>query len=167
MCIILVAIKIVVNTLSYSNIIMLVLLGTIINVVNNYIGVLIDLKNPKLNWISEQTVVKQNFNTMILMGILSLQLIGIVYLGYKLQNLDNFIIIIALIYAILFKLIKSYINRNEVKLYDIATSILSLGVTALPKRSATSSLWSPWGWTPRSFTFRASPPAFRKTCSWK
>ena len=118
MCIILVAIKIVVNTLSYSNIIMLVLLGTIINVVNNYIGVLIDLKNPKLNWISEQTVVKQNFNTMILMGILSLQLIGIVYLGYKLQNLDNFIIIVALIYAFCFRLIKSYIKKNKLKLYE-------------------------------------------------
>ena len=118
MCIILVAIKIVVNTLSYSNIIMLVLLGTIINVVNNYIGVLIDLKNPKLNWISEQTVVKQNFNTMILMGILSLQLVGIVYLGYKLQNLDNFIIIVALIYAFCFRLIKSYIKKNKLKLYE-------------------------------------------------
>ena len=113
-----VAIKILINTLSYSNMIMLILLGTIINVVNNYIGVIIDLKNPKINWITEQTVVKQNFNTLLLMGFITIQLVGIVFLGYQLQNLDNFIIIIALIYAILFKLIKSYINRNEVKLYE-------------------------------------------------
>lgn len=118
MIFILIAIKILINTLSYSNMMMLMLLGTIINVVNNYIGVIIDLKNPKINWITEQTVVKQNFNTLLLMGVVSIQLVGIVFLGYELQNLDNFIIIIALIYAILLKLIKSYIKRNEVKLYE-------------------------------------------------
>ena len=38
--------------------------------------------------------------------------------------------------------------------------------SALPTRSATSSSWSPWGWTPRSCTSRASPPPCLRRYRW-
>ena len=39
--------------------------------------------------------------------------------------------------------------------------------SALPTSPGTSSSWSPWGWTPRRSTSRASPPPSRRTCSFR
>ena len=40
------------------------------------------------------------------------------YINLSFSNLDNFIIIVALIYAFSFRLIKSYIKKNKLKLYE-------------------------------------------------
>ena len=113
-----VGLKVILGTLSIQNMIILVVLGTIINVFNNYIGVLIDLKNPKLHWLIEHEVVKQNMNMLLQMAFVALQVFGIVYLGFKLQNTEKLTIIISLAYAILLYAVKLYIRKNKLKLYE-------------------------------------------------
>ena len=105
-------------TLSIVNLLILAFIGTLINIFNNYLGILLDLKNPKLNWTSEQAVVKQNLNMFVQMGLLSIQIGAIIYLGYKLQNLNKIAIIVTITYIALLLLLKVYIKNNAKKLYS-------------------------------------------------
>lgn len=118
MIIVLIGIKILVPTLSIVNLLILAFIGTLINIFNNYLGILLDLKNPKLNWTSEQAVVKQNLNMFVQMGLLSIQIGAIIYLGYKLQNLNKIAIIVTITYIALLLLLKVYIKNNAKKLYS-------------------------------------------------
>ena len=118
MIIVLIGIKILVPTLSIVNLLILAFIGTLINIFNNYLGILLDLKNPKLNWTSEQAVVKQNLNMFVQMGLLSIQIGAIIYLGYKLHNLNKIAIIVTITYIALLLLLKVYIKNNAKKLYS-------------------------------------------------
>lgn len=114
----LIALKLVVNTLSIVNLILAFAICYLISVLNNYFAVLIDLKNPKLHWVTEQAVVKQNFNMIIQKFLIVIQLMGIVGLGFKLQNLNQIVIILTFVYLILIGFVKLYIKKKQNKLYE-------------------------------------------------
>jgi ABC-2 type transport system permease protein len=118
MMIVLIGIKLLISSISVINLLLLFVIATLINFVNNYIGVIIDLKNPKLNWTHEHAVVKQNFNMIIQMALIALQIIAIVYLGNKLQNLEQIVIIVSFVYMSLFVMVKTYIKKSAKKLYS-------------------------------------------------
>ena len=77
--------------------IIFIVLTMLINIVVNYIGIIIDLKNPKLNWTSEHEVVKQNINMFYFMCIIILEI------GYLVLQLF---------------VIDKYVSKNENKLYE-------------------------------------------------
>lgn len=66
--------KILVKSLNLSLILSIFILSMLCNVFNNYIMILIDLKNPKLNWTTEYAVVKQNFNMIFQFIIILIQI---------------------------------------------------------------------------------------------
>lgn len=94
----------------------IIVLGTIINIFNNYLVIIVDLKNPKTDWMTEYAVVKQNLNMFFQMLIIVSQM-GLLFLGMKIPNLNMCFIVISLIFIILTIFIKKYINKNKNKLF--------------------------------------------------
>lgn len=89
----------------------------VINVFNNYVMIIIDLENPKLEWITEYAVVKQNINMLFQIVIMLIQMAIIAIIGINILNVDIFMIIITLIYIISIFLIRKYIIDNQTKLF--------------------------------------------------
>lgn len=99
-------------------IVLYILIGAcLVNVFNNYLMIIIDLKNPKLEWITEYAVVKQNINMFFQMGIILLEIGIVIFLGFKIVNLEIFVLLIALIYLLGIYLISTYISKNKSKLF--------------------------------------------------
>ena len=69
---VLVVLKLLVGV-SYIYLGIITFLAMLVNFLVNYIGIIIDLKNPKLNWSSEYTVVKQNMNIFYLMVVVLIE----------------------------------------------------------------------------------------------
>lgn len=93
------------------------ILGIIINVFNNFLVIIVDLKNPKTDWMSEYAVVKQNLNMFYQLIIIVTQM-GLLLLGLKIENINICFITLNLIFLILTILVKNYINRNKKKLFE-------------------------------------------------
>ena len=100
------------------DLIIFIVLSMLINIVLNYIGIIIDLKNPKLNWTSEHEVVKQNMNMLYFMCIIILEIGILVFIAFKIQS--NFAYaLITFVYSVLqFLIIDRYVSKNENKLYE-------------------------------------------------
>lgn len=95
----------------------LFIISMIINVFNNYAMIIIDLKNPKLEWMTEYAVVKQNINMLFQMIINFLEIGIIIFVGYKLKNIDNAAIMLTIFFTITTIVIKKYICKNKNKLF--------------------------------------------------
>ena len=82
----------IVKSISIITIISALFLGMLLNKFNNILFVIVDLKNPKLKWISEYTVVKQNINMIYQMLIYSAEMVVLGLLITKLIDLNILII---------------------------------------------------------------------------
>lgn len=100
------------------DLIIFIVLSMLINIVVNYISIIIDLKNPKLNWTSEHEVVKQNINMFYCMCIIILEIGILVFIAFKVQS--NFAYaLITFGYSVLqLFVIDRYVSKNENKLYE-------------------------------------------------
>ncbi len=65
--------KILIPKFNIEMMISLYVIAMLINIFDNYLMILIDLKNPKLNWTTEYAVVKQNFNMVFQFIIIAIQ----------------------------------------------------------------------------------------------
>lgn len=77
--------------------------GIIYGIFSGCVGLLIDLKNPKLNCLSEQVAIKQNTNVLIAVGIdFSVLLIlgGFYYLTMKLIGTTTYMVLALIVLAI-------------------------------------------------------------------
>lgn len=90
----------------------------LINIFNNYIMILIDLKNPKLHWTTEYAVVKQNMNMFWEVLIFIAEIIICVLWGLFVTTWSLFIVSTCMILFVGIKKIKEYINKNEYKLFE-------------------------------------------------
>lgn len=96
----------------------LFIMSTLLNILLNYIGIIIDLKRPKLNWTSEYNVVKQNMNIFYFM-IFSLIEIGILFLiAFKIQNVGLYFGIITIVLGAQLFFIINYIKKNINSLFE-------------------------------------------------
>lgn len=105
----------------YTSIIFIGQIATIaifFNIFNNYLMLIIDLKHPKLEWMTEYAVVKQNFNMVYEMGIYILEAIFVVIFGACIPNTELFIVIALILGIVLIRYIEKYINKNEKKLFE-------------------------------------------------
>lgn len=93
------------------------ILGILINLFNNFLVIIIDLKNPKIDWMTEYAVVKQNLNMFYQMLIIVTQM-GLLFLALKIKNLNICFITLSMIFIFLIILVKKYINKNEQKLFE-------------------------------------------------
>lgn len=113
---VLVALKLLVGV-SYIYLGIIALLAMLVNFLVNYIGILIDLKNPKLNWSSEYTVVKQNMNIFYLMIVVLIEVGILVLVAFKFNNLYLYIAISIAFLLVQIVTLNIYVARNENKLY--------------------------------------------------
>ena len=97
-------------------------IGLLFAVIHSYLGLLIDLRKPKLEWDTEYAVVKQNMNLMwpMLFGMLG---IGVVVLYGVLCSFINLSIIPAIgilitILCLTIFLIDRYVKNNQCKIFN-------------------------------------------------
>ncbi len=101
------------NILIYINV-----LAILINILNNYCMILIDLNKPKLHWTTEYTVVKQNMNMLWEMVIYLIEIGIIVFLGFFIQSIEIFSLLLSMICLIGIKMIKKWMNQNQNQLFE-------------------------------------------------
>ncbi len=90
----------------------------LINILNNMLSIIVDLKNPKLKWISEYTVVKQNFNMIFSMLFVVIE-IGIIMLtGINIKNVDNYCTLLISLFLIINLITIKYVHKNKTKIFD-------------------------------------------------
>lgn len=94
-----------------------VILAILINIFNNFLVIIVDLKNPKIDWMTEYAVVKQNLNMFYQMLIIVSQM-GLLFLAVKITNLTICFITLSIIFIMLIILVKKYINKNKTKLFE-------------------------------------------------
>ena len=89
-----------------------------INVLNNLLSVIVDLKNPKLKWISEYTVVKQNFNMIFSMLFVVIEIGIIILAGINIRNTDNYCTLLISLFLIINLITIKYIHKNKTKIFE-------------------------------------------------
>lgn len=90
----------------------------LINIIGEKFKLLVDLKNPQINWNSEYTMMKQNTNVMYIL-FYTLIVIGALLLISKISNIiEIFLTIIIVISVIINAIINTYINKKETKIFE-------------------------------------------------
>ena len=103
--------------ISYIYLGIIAILGMLVNFLVNYIGIIIDLKNPKLNWSSEYTVVKQNMNIFYLMVVVLIEVGILVLSAFKFSNIYLYLTISIVFLLVQIGIVNIYVSKNENKLY--------------------------------------------------
>ena len=96
------------------------LLAIILNIINSYIMLLIDLKKPNLNWVNEESISKNNGNKLYQYVYTIFSFLILMYFSNIFENI-SFIISILSIVAILILIlifIKKYIKNNINKIFS-------------------------------------------------
>lgn len=109
--------KILFTSIEIKMIIILFVSSFIVNVFNNYLMILIDLKNPKLNWTTEYAVVKQNIN-MFFQFVIYLVEIGFVIGICAILDLISAQMTVILTFSFGVLLVRKYINKKQMKLFN-------------------------------------------------
>ena len=113
---VLVALKLIFNV-SYIYIGIIAIISMLVNFVINYIGIIIDLKKPKLSWSSEYTVVKQNMNIFYLMVVVFVEIGILVLAAIKFSNMHLYIGVSIVFLLVQIGIINLYVSKNESELY--------------------------------------------------
>lgn len=102
-----------------SFIVLSVILSLMVIIASNFLGIIVDLKKPKLNWDNESAAVKQNFTSMIVtFGAMIIAAInGILAFKLSWNILQTFMIEFAIL-AILIIFSLRYINGNGEEAYQ-------------------------------------------------
>jgi len=94
----------------------LLLILTFINIIGEKFKILVDLKNPKITWDSEYTMMKQNTNIMYEL-FYTLVVIGILILiSFSFKNLLLFLLFVLIFVIIVNTVINEYMYVNQKKL---------------------------------------------------
>lgn len=93
------------------------ILAFLINVFNNFLVIIVDLKNPKTDWMTEYAVVKQNLNMFYQMLIIVTEM-GLLFFALKIKSLNICFIVLSVIFILLTIFVKKYINQNKLKLFE-------------------------------------------------
>ena len=82
--------------------------------------IIVDLKRPKLKWDTEYAVVKQNFNMIFEFALSIAIIILLIPIGFIMAKISY--IITAILFAIILVagiyLIRKYIDKNQLKLFE-------------------------------------------------
>ncbi len=101
----------------------LIILALILSAVtisaSNFLGLILDLMRPKLNWDNETAAVKQNFNAMISMfgGMAMAALNGILFYNLKTSMMTTFLIELVILIVVNMVAVK-YLKTKGSKLYE-------------------------------------------------
>lgn len=95
------------------------IVAMILNILNSYIMILIDLKNPNLNWVNEESISKNNENKLYQYVITIFICLILSYFANIFENVNFVISITSIIVILLMSLIvlKKYIKKNINKIF--------------------------------------------------
>ncbi len=96
----------------------IILISMLINILNNILMILVDLKNPKLKWITEQAVVKQNFNMFFAMAFIGVEAVIVFLIGTFVSDLNSVVLVFFVTFLLPTLLIKKYIKNNQEKIFE-------------------------------------------------
>ena len=108
----------IIPSISMKTFLYVFVIASLINILNNILSIIVDLKNPKLKWISEYTVVKQNFNMIFSMLFVAIEIGIIIISGVNIKNIDNYITLLVTMFLILNIIVKKYIKANKTKIFE-------------------------------------------------
>ena len=99
----------------------ILIIAFIINVLFSYIMIIIDLINPKLIWLSEYSVVKQNINLIYEIITDIIFIVFSLLIGYNINSFKNLVILLTIIYLICIIVLNKFVIKNEKKLFKKIT----------------------------------------------
>lgn len=109
---------IVIPNISIKTIIYIFLITLIINILNNILSIFVDLKNPKLKWITEYAVVKQNFNMLFVFVLVAIEIGTIILFGNLFKTVDGFAVTLIIICLAIYISINRFITKSKDKLFE-------------------------------------------------
>ena len=90
----------------------------VMNIYNNYIGIVRDLKHPKLGWTSEYEVIKRNLNMFYQTITTFVQIVVISIICAVISNANIYTMVIFAIYTVLIAMKINYIRKHEKDLLE-------------------------------------------------
>lgn len=112
-----VALKVLLPQTQILTLIYITVLAMLLNIFNNWMVILVDLKNPKIDWMTEYAVVKQNLNMFYQMVIIFTQMGIILAIGVNIYSLNLSMLIFSAIFIIATIIVKRHIKINQRKLF--------------------------------------------------
>lgn len=108
-----------ISSLSWNYIILIFVLAMILNIINSYSMLLIDLLRPKLNWDTEYAVLKQNNNKIFQYAFTVLIILLLIYLYKVLENvtLDIAIILTGIVFTTIVLIINIFVKIKQNELF--------------------------------------------------
>lgn len=113
-------IKYIIPKIEIQYLIIIFIDAIIINVINSFIMMIIDLKRPNLNWKTEYEVIKQNDNIMFQYALTVIFTLIYLYLSkiFKDINFNISILCISAILMLVLILINRYVKKRKNKLFE-------------------------------------------------
>ncbi|MBR3613655.1 MAG: hypothetical protein IKL55_00550 [Clostridia bacterium] len=115
---IMIFVVIVIPQIRVKTIIYVLLISQMLNVINNEVSILIDLKNPKLKWITEYSVVKQNINMIFVLFLTIFEILFVLWIGNKIKETDNLFAFLISIFLLIYFFIRKYINKHKEEIFE-------------------------------------------------
>lgn len=104
------------NNIIYG--IVILIISIIISLITEKIKILIDLKNPRIKWDSEYTMMKQNTNVMYELFYTMAFILLFIVLGIIIQNIKLYFEIVGIITFIVNIRIGQYLKNNDSKIFE-------------------------------------------------
>ena len=110
----------VVPSIKAINILMLFLISIVINLINCYLMLIVDLRRPNIDWSTEEAVVKKSDNKLFQYALMIVNILVLLYIGTIFKEIDILIAMIAelAIYTIIFVIIDRCVKKWQVKLFN-------------------------------------------------
>ena len=95
-------------------------ISIVINLINCYLMLIVDLRRPNLNWNTEEAVVKKSDNKFFQYALLIANVLLLVYMASLFREINIMIAMLAelLVYSIIFVIIDRCVNKWKSKLFD-------------------------------------------------
>ena len=112
--------NIIIFSFSIKDAIILTIIGVLLNFVQSYAFIILDIKKPKLEVDSDMSIVKHNMNVLKAIGIWFAVIIFTAILGniFIIFNLSYFEYVFLLLLILVLYLLKSYVNKNVEKEFE-------------------------------------------------
>lgn len=99
---------------------MIFIIATLINFINSYLMLIVDLRRPNLDWDTEYSVVKKSDNKLFQYALMIVNVIFLMYIASVLEDINILIALIIeiIIFAIIFIIIDRCIKKWQNKLFN-------------------------------------------------
>ena len=100
--------------------IIIFVLAMLLNIINSYLLIIKNLKNPNLDWVTETSALKDNKNRMFQYIITIISILLLIYFTRIFEDINIIISLVSItaFYLIIIILIKLYIKKNINKLFS-------------------------------------------------